>query len=172
MTGSPWWRDAVVYQVYPRSFQDSDGDGLGDLPGATTRLSHIRDLGAHAVWLSPFYPSPDADHGYDISDFTAVDPRLGTLDDLDELIAEAHRLGLRVLADLVPNHTSIEHPWFRVYPDRYVWSEHGPGNNWLASFGGPRVDSRRAHRPLVPALVLPRTARSRLAQPGGPRGDG
>jgi alpha-glucosidase len=132
-----WWRDAVVYQVYPRSFQDSDGDGVGDLPGVTSRLQHIRELGADAVWLSPFYPSPGADLGYDISDFTGVHPQMGTLDDLDALVAKAHDLGLKVLLDLVPSHTSIEHPWFREHPDWYVWSDDGPPNNWLASFGGP-----------------------------------
>jgi alpha-glucosidase len=132
-----WWRDAVVYQIYPRSFQDSDGDGLGDLPGVISRLDHLQHLGVGALWLSPFYPSPGADLGYDVADFCDVDPRLGTLADVDELIAEAHRRGLRVLLDLVPSHTSIEHPWFRAHPDRYVWAEGGPPNNWLATFGGP-----------------------------------
>jgi alpha-glucosidase len=132
-----WWRDAVVYQVYVRSFQDSDGDGIGDLRGVLARLDHIERLGADALWLSPFYPSPLADLGYDVSDHTAVDPRLGSLADLDRLVAEAHARGLRVLLDLVPSHTSIEHPWFRDHPDRYVWSDDGPANNWRASFGGP-----------------------------------
>jgi alpha-glucosidase len=132
-----WWRDAVVYQVYPRSFQDSDDDGVGDLRGVVARLDHLAWLGADAVWLSPFYPSPGADCGYDISDFTGVDPELGTLADADELIAAAHRRGLRVLLDLVPSHTSIEHPWFREHPERYVWADGGPPNNWVAAFGGP-----------------------------------
>ena len=133
----PWWRDAVVYQVYPRSFQDSDGDGLGDLRGVTSRLGHLERLGVDALWLSPFYPSPDADLGYDVADFTAVDPRLGSLADFDELVAEAHGRELRVVLDLVPSHTSIEHPWFRAHPERYIWSDGGPANNWLAAFGGP-----------------------------------
>jgi alpha-glucosidase len=133
-----WWQDAVVYQVYPRSFQDSDGDGVGDLRGITRRLDHLAYLGVDALWLSPIYPSPLADFGYDVADYTGVDPRLGTLDDLDELVREAHARSLRVLLDLVPSHTSIEHPWFREHPDRYVWSPvDGPPNNWIAAFGGP-----------------------------------
>jgi alpha-glucosidase len=130
--------DLVVYQVYPRSFQDSDGDGVGDLAGITARLGHIASLGADAVWLSPIYPSPMADGGYDIAAHTDVDPRFGTLADADALIAEAHRLGLKVLFDAVPCHTSIEHPWFRERPEFYVWSDRdGPQNNWRATFGGP-----------------------------------
>ena len=132
-----WWEGAAVYQIYPRSFQDGDGDGLGDLRGAMQRLAYVATLGAQAVWLSPFYPSPDHDFGYDVSDFYAVDPRFGTLDDLDALLAEAKRLGLRVLMDLVPCHTSIEHPWFRERPDFYVIRDTPePPNNWRAAFGG------------------------------------
>jgi alpha-glucosidase len=132
-----WWDNAVVYQVYPRSFQDSDSDGEGDLPGMCRRLSHIAKLGADAVWLSPIYPSPMADGGYDVSDYEDVDPRFGTLADADRLIADAHAHGLKVLMDVVPCHTSIEHPWFREHPDWYVWSDRdGPQNNWIASFGG------------------------------------
>ena len=133
-----WWEDAVVYQVYPRSFQDSDGDGIGDLPGIARRLDHIASLGVDALWLSPVYPSPMADFGYDVADFAGVDPVYGSLADLDALIAGAHERGLRLLMDLVPCHTSIEHPWFREHPERYVWSPvDGPPNNWIASFGGP-----------------------------------
>jgi len=128
----------VVYQVYPRSFQDSDGDGEGDLPGIVARLGHIASLGADAVWLSPIYPSPMADGGYDIADYEGVRPQFGTLPDVDALIAEAHRLGLKVLLDAVPCHTSIAHPWFRDRPDFYVWSDRdGPQNNWRSTFGGP-----------------------------------
>ncbi len=134
---APWWRNAVVYQVYPRSFQDSDGDGEGDLRGVEARLDHVTKLGADAIWLSPFYPSPMADGGYDVADYTDVDPRFGTLSDADALVAAAHERGLRVLLDIVPCHTSIEHPWFSEHPERYVWSgRDGPQNNWLASFGG------------------------------------
>jgi alpha-glucosidase len=132
-----WWRDAVVYQVYPRSFQDSDGDGIGDLRGIISRLDHLTWLGVDALWLSPIYPSPLADMGYDVADYTDVAPEYGTLADLDELIEGAHARGLRVLLDLVPSHTSIEHPWFREHPDWYVWADDGPPNNWLATFGGP-----------------------------------
>jgi len=134
---SPWWRDAVVYQVYPRSFQDSDGDGEGDLRGVAQRLDHVAELGADAVWLSPVYPSPFADGGYDVADYTDVDPRFGTLADADGLVAAAHARGLRLLMDIVPCHTSIEHPWFTERPERYIWSDRdGPMNNWIAAFGG------------------------------------
>ena len=132
--------DGVVYQVYPRSFQDSDGDGVGDLAGIEARLDHIAELGAAAIWLSPVYPSPLADFGYDVSDHRAIDPVFGSLADFDRLVSSAHRRGLAVLMDLVPCHTSIEHPWFREHPDRYVWAEGrggGPPNNWVATFGGP-----------------------------------
>ncbi len=149
--GAPWWADAVFYQVYPRSFADSDGDGVGDLPGITARLDHIRDLGVDAVWLSPFYPSPQADAGYDVSNYRDVDRVFGTLDDFDALLARAHGLGLRVVVDLVPNHTSDEHRWFAAAlaaapgsPERarYMFrdgrGENGdePPNNWLSKFGG------------------------------------
>jgi alpha-glucosidase len=130
-----WLEDAVVYEVYVRSFQDSDGDGVGDLRGVIARLEHIARLGAAAVWLTPIYPSPNADFGYDVSDYTAVAPELGTLADLDELVRRAHQLDLRVLLDFVPCHTSIRHPWFREHPEYYVWAD-SPPNNWLASFGG------------------------------------
>lgn len=131
-----WWRNAVIYQVYPRSFQDSNGDGVGDLRGVISRLDHLSWLGVDALWLSPIYPSPLADMGYDVADYTGVAPEYGTLEDLDELIAETHVRGMRLLMDLVPSHTSIEHPWFREHPDWYVWSDDGPANNWIASFGG------------------------------------
>lgn len=144
-----WWQHGIVYHVYPRSFSDSDGDGLGDLPGITGRLDYLAWLGVDAVWLSPIYPSPMADFGYDITDHTDVDPLFGTLADFDELVAEAHRLELKVLLDFVPNHTSVEHPWFaesrssRTNPKRdwYLWADPAPGggppNNWLSVFGGP-----------------------------------
>ena len=144
-----WWQEGVVYQIYPRSFADSDGDGVGDLPGITARLGHLVDLGVDAVWLSPFYPSPMADFGYDISDYTDVHPLFGTLADFDRLVGEAHGHGIRVVVDFVPNHTSDRHPWFeasrsgRDNPKRdwYVWRDGapdgGPPNNWLSAF--PRV---------------------------------
>ncbi|MFD5279908.1 glycoside hydrolase family 13 protein [Streptomyces rubrogriseus] len=146
-----WWRQAVIYQVYPRSFADADGDGLGDLRGVTQRLTHLAALGVDALWLSPFYPSELADGGYDVDDYRDVDPRLGTLDDFDALAAEAHRLGLKVIVDLVPNHTSHRHAWFReaqaagpgsAARDRYVFragrGANGelPPTDWQSVFGG------------------------------------
>ena len=108
-----WWRTAVFYEIYVRSFADSDGDGIGDLPGIQSRLPYLRDLGVDCIWLTPFYPSPGADHGYDVSNYVDVDPQFGTLADFDALVADAHGLGLRLIVDIVPNHTSGEHPWFR-----------------------------------------------------------
>ncbi len=151
-TSPEWWRTAVIYQVYPRSFADASGDGIGDLPGITSRLDHLANLGVDAVWLSPFYRSPQNDAGYDVSDYCDVDPLFGSLEDADALIARAHALGLRVIVDVVPNHSSSEHPWFQealaAGPDsperaRYIFREgrgpHGdePPNNWLSMFGGP-----------------------------------
>ncbi len=149
--GQQWWRHAVVYQVYVRSFADSDGDGIGDLPGITDRLPYLRDLGVDAVWITPFYPSPQHDHGYDVADYQDVDPLFGTLADADALLARAHELGLRLIVDLVPNHTSSDHQWFREAlasergseaRARYLFRagrEGGetPPNNWRSVFGGP-----------------------------------
>ncbi len=145
----PWWQTGVIYQVYPRSFQDSNGDGIGDLPGITQRLDYVAGLGVAAIWLSPIYPSPMVDFGYDVSDYTGIHPVFGTLDDFDRLLAQAHARGLRVILDLVPNHTSDQHPWFQASrrtksnPKRnwYIWRDPapdgGPPNNWLSVFGGP-----------------------------------
>jgi alpha-glucosidase len=143
-----WWQRALIYQIYPLSFQDSDGNGMGDLPGLISRLDHLSWLGVDAVWLSPVYPSPMADFGYDISDFTAVDSLFGDLATFDCLIAELHDRGIRLILDFVPNHTSVAHPWFQesrssrtnAKRDWYVWvdprPDGGPPNNWLARFGG------------------------------------
>src|SRR5688572_14737980 len=109
---SPWWRGATIYQIYPRSFQDSNGDGIGDLPGITSRLEYVASLGVEAIWVSPFFKSPMADFGYDISDYREVDPIFGTLADFDRLVARAHNLGLKVIVDQVPSHTSDQHAWF------------------------------------------------------------
>ncbi|MFI8290783.1 alpha-amylase family glycosyl hydrolase [Streptomyces sp. NPDC085614] len=147
-TRPQWWRDAVIYQVYVRSFSDSDGDGIGDLRGVRERLPHLARLGADAVWLTPFYASPQADGGYDVADYRAVDPVFGDLADADDLVRAAHGLGLKVIVDIVPNHTSERHPWFEaaragVGRDRYVFRPgRGPGgaeppNDWESVFGGP-----------------------------------
>jgi alpha-glucosidase len=147
-----WWRQAVVYQVYPRSFRDSDGDGLGDIAGVTERLPYLQQLGVDAVWLSPFYPSALADGGYDVDDYRDVDPRLGTLDDFDELVAEAHGRGIKVIVDIVPNHSSDRHAWFTealasppgsAARKRYVFRDgtgpdgSEPPSDWMSHFGGP-----------------------------------
>src|SRR5512147_1632578 len=124
-----WWQRGIFYQVYPRSFQDSDGDGVGDLPGITSRLDYLQWLGADAVWLSPIFPSPMADFGYDVADYTGIDRLFGTLADFDRLLAEAHARGIRVTLDWVPNHSSDQHPWFvesrasrtSARRDWYVW---------------------------------------------------
>jgi len=143
-----WWQRGVVYQVYPRSFQDDSGDGLGDLAGITRRLDHLKWLGVDAVWLSPIFRSPMVDHGYDVSDYRDIDPMFGTLADFDRLVARAHGLDLKVILDFVPNHTSDRHPWFqqsrtsRQSPKRdwYLWRDPAPGggvpNNWISNFGG------------------------------------
>ncbi|MEM1377896.1 MAG: alpha-glucosidase [Pseudomonadota bacterium] len=152
-----WWRGAVIYQIYPRSYQDSNGDGIGDLRGITMRLPYIADLGADAIWISPFFLSPMLDFGYDVSDYRKVDPMFGTMADFDAMIAEAHRLGLKVMIDQVISHTSDQHHWFRHsredktnrYADWYVWADPKPDgtppNNWLSIFGGSawEWDTRR-----------------------------
>lgn len=144
-----WWRGCVIYQIYPRSFQDTTGDGSGDLRGITNRLAHAASLGVDAIWLSPFFKSPMADMGYDVADYQAVDPMFGTIEDFDAVIAEAHRLGLRVIIDQVLSHSSDRHPWFvesresrdNAKADWYVWADARPDgtapSNWLSVFGGP-----------------------------------
>ena len=143
-----WWQNAVIYEIYPRSFADSNADGTGDLSGITAHLDYLKDLGVDALWLTPFYPSPQVDFGYDVSDYRNIDPRYGTLADFDRMGAEAKKRGIRVLIDLVLNHTSDQHPWFlesrssKTNPkaDWYIWSDGKPGqqppNNWTSSFGG------------------------------------
>ncbi|HHX86712.1 MAG TPA: alpha-glucosidase, partial [Firmicutes bacterium] len=149
-----WWKQAVFYQIYPRSFKDSNGDGIGDLPGIISKLDYLNDgtprsLGVDAIWLSPVYPSPQHDFGYDVSDYCDIDPCFGTMDDFDRLLQEAHRRGIRVIMDLVVNHTSDQHPWFiesrssRKSPKRdwYIWREgrgprNRPPNNWRNHFFG------------------------------------
>ncbi|SCY30567.1 alpha-glucosidase family protein [Paracoccus tibetensis] len=144
-----WWRDAVIYQIYPRSFQDSNGDGIGDLIGITRRLDHVASLGVDAIWLSPIFTSPMKDMGYDVADYTGIDPLFGTMEDFDAMVARAHELGLKVIIDQVLSHSSDQHPWFAESrasregdkADWYVWADPKPDgtppNNWLSVFGGP-----------------------------------
>jgi oligo-1,6-glucosidase/alpha-glucosidase len=144
----PWWQRGVVYQVYPRSFQDSNGDGIGDLRGIESRLDYLAGLGIDAIWLSPVFPSPMADFGYDVADYCGIEPMFGTMADFDRLLQAAHARGLKLLLDFVPNHTSDQHPWFeesrssRDSPKRdwYIWrdgaADGGPPNNWISDFGG------------------------------------
>lgn len=143
-----WWQDGIIYQVYPRSFRDTNDDGIGDLQGIISRLDYLKWLGITIIWISPVYPSPMKDFGYDISDYTGIDPIFGTEKDFDDLLIKAHALNLKIILDLVPNHTSDEHPWFiearrsRYSPKRnwYIWADGGntgdPPNNWLSVFGG------------------------------------
>jgi alpha-glucosidase len=143
-----WWQRGIFYQIYPRSFQDTNADGVGDIAGIIHRLPYLKALGVDAIWLSPIFPSPMADFGYDICDYTGIDPLFGTMEDFDLLIAAAHESGLKLILDLVPNHTSDQHPWFvesgssRENPKRdwYIWrngkADRGPPNNWLSEFGG------------------------------------
>ena len=149
---SLWWKQAVVYQVYPRSFKDTTGSGLGDIAGVTAKIPYLKELGVDAIWLSPFYPSQLADGGYDVDDYRNVDPKLGTMADFDELAQTAHAAGIRIVVDIVPNHSSNQHEWFKAAVaagpgsperDRYIFRD-GKGPNgdqpptdWIASFGGP-----------------------------------
>ena len=165
----------MVYQIYPRSFADSNGDGIGDLPGITARLDHLAELGVDAVWLSPIYRSPQDDNGYDIADYQDVDPMFGTLADLDAVIAAAHARGIKIVMDLVVNHTSDEHPWFvgvalvhRRPQARLVHLAEDPQRLAvvLLRLG---MGARPDHRRVLPAPVLPQAARPQLGEPGGPR---
>src|SRR6202522_913317 len=144
-----WWQSAVIYEIYPRSFQDSNADGIGDLNGILQRLDYLVQLGIDAIWISPIYRSPMADFGYDVADYCTIDPIFGTMQDFDRLLEEAHRRGLKVILDFVPNHTSDQHPWFldsrssHANPKRdwYLWRDPAPDggvpNNWMSNFGGP-----------------------------------
>ncbi|MBX7483397.1 alpha-amylase family glycosyl hydrolase [Qipengyuania qiaonensis] len=157
LSAMPWWKGATIYQIYPRSFQDSNGDGIGDLPGITQRLPYVASLGVDAVWISPFFKSPMKDFGYDVADYCDVDPIFGTIADFDTLVARAHELGLKLLIDQVYSHTSDEHPWFaesrssksNPKSDWYVWADAkpdgSPPSNWQSVFGGPAWtwDARR-----------------------------
>ena len=143
-----WWKDGVIYQIYPRSFADSNNDGLGDISGIISKLDYLNDLGINAIWLSPVYPSPDVDFGYDVADYNAIDRRFGTMADFDLLVEEAHRRSIHIILDLVLNHSSDQHPWFQAarssqsdpYHDWYIWKNPNrgrkPPNNWKAVTGG------------------------------------
>jgi alpha-glucosidase len=144
----PWWKHAVIYEIYPRSFQDSNGDGMGDLNGITSRLDYLKELGIDAIWITPFYPSPQIDYGYDIADYVSIDPEYGTMTDFERLVSEAKKRNIRVILDYVMNHTSDQHAWFKASRsskdnpkrDWYVWKDGkdgAPPNNWLSWFGGP-----------------------------------
>src|SRR4051795_11700201 len=185
-----WWQRGAIYQIYPRSFADSSGDGVGDLAGIRSRLEHLVELGVQALWLSPFYRSPMADFGYDISDYEDVDPVFGTLADFDALVQAAHSSGLRVIVDWVPNHTSDRHPWFSD-PDRrhwYVWRDRPNGWGTPVPASGPArpraarpaqrlahavsrqrpgVDARPALGSVLPAFVPAPAARPQLGRAGG-----
>jgi len=144
-----WWRDGVIYQIYPRSFADSNGDGIGDLSGITGKLDYLADLGVDAIWLSPINPSPDKDFGYDVADYKGIDPKYGTMADFEELVTQAHERKIKVILDMVMNHTSDQHPWFiesrsskdNPRRDWYLWrtspkGKNAPPNNWQSIFGG------------------------------------
>ncbi len=181
-TAPPWWKGAVIYQIYPRSFLDTDGDGVGDLAGITARLDHVASLGVDAVWLSPFFVSPMKDYGYDVADYTDVDPLFGTLADFDALIARAHGPGLRVIVDMVFAHTSDQHCWFASsrdvpegpHADWYVWADPkpdgAPPNNWQSVFGGPAWRWNAARNQYSPSVPQRRTGRLPPVPPSGRRG--
>ena len=147
-TERAWWKESVVYQIYPRSFCDSNGDGIGDLNGITGKLDYLKELGIDVIWLSPVYQSPGDDNGYDISDYRNIMKEFGTMEDYDRMLAKAHELGIKIMMDLVVNHTSDEHAWFvesrksedNEYRDYYIWRDGKDGkepNNWGSCFGGP-----------------------------------
>ena len=171
-----WWHGGVFYQIYPRSYADSNGDGVGDLPGIVSKLDHLARLGITGVWLSPVTCSPNRDWGYDVSDYRDIDPAFGTLDDLDTLVREAGERGIRILMDLVPNHTSDQHAWFvdalsgrdSAHRDYYVWADPkpdgGPPNNWVEHLRRPGLGARRGQRPVLPAQL--RGGRSRTSTGG------
>jgi len=169
-----WWREAVFYEIYVRSFADSNGDGIGDVPGITARLPYLRNLGIDAIWLTPFYPSPGVDHGYDVSNYVDVDPQFGTLADFDELVTSAHELGIRLIVDIVPNHTSDQHSWFTGDRSRYVTAPAADGlpNNWPSTWGGPAATVSaspwRGHEPRsMPAISTRRCATRGRPAPSG-----
>ena len=177
-----WWKESVVYQIYPRSFQDSDGDGIGDLRGIIGRLDYLKELGVDVVWLSPVYKSPNDDNGYDISDYQDIMDEFGTLADWEELLAEMHARGIRMVMDLVVNHSSDEHPWFiesrkskdNPYRDFYIWRPAKDGrepNNWESFFSGSAWQYDETTGRILPAPLLEKAAGPELGEPRRPAED-
>ena len=175
---NPRWQNGVIYQIYPKSFQDSTGNGYGDLAGVTRRLDYLQELGVDAIWLTPVYVSPQVDNGYDVADYCAIDPAYGTMADFEQLVAAAHRRGIRIVMDMVFNHTSTEHPWFKAAQDRhspyrqfYVWRD-GEGIRRRTT-GAPNSAATpavaRRQRPVLPAPVRHRAGGSQLGTPAGAR---
>ena len=164
--GHQWWQHAVFYEIYPRSFADSNNDGIGDLNGITSKMSYLHDLGVDAIWITPCYPSPQVDFGYDVSDYENIDPMYGTLADFDRMVAEGKKKRGRIIMDFVPNHTSDQHPWFldskssrtSAHRDWYIWRDgKGPGqppNNWISLFGGSAWKFDRHDEPVLLPLLL------------------
>ncbi len=176
MNKPAWWEQGIIYEIYARSFQDLNGDGIGDLKGIASRLDYLCWIGVTAIWITPIYPSPMKDFGYDVAGYCDIDPVFGTLNDFDHLLAEAHRRGLRVILDFVPNHTSDQHPWFlesrssRSNPRRdwYIWRDArpdgSPPNNWISNFGGSAWERDAQYRPVLLPRISEGTAGSQLAQ--------
>ena len=178
MSRAEWWRGAVIYQIYPRSFFDSNADGIGDLPGVATKLDHVASLGVDAIWLGPFFASPQKDFGYDVAHHTEVDPVFGTLEDFDKLVRRAHTLGLKVLIDQVWTHTSDQHPWFtesradrrNERADWYIWADPAPDgtppNNWLSVFGGSAWTWDPRRRQVLPSQFPNTSTQAEFTQSG------
>lgn len=170
-----WWQNGVIYQIYPKSFEDTTGSGTGDLRGVTQRTDYLKTLGIDAIWLTPFYISPQVDNGYDVANYTAIDPTYGTLDDFDELVARAHERGIRIVLDMVFNHTSTQHARFRESLDKaspyrqfYIWRDGTPDtlpNNWRSKFGG----NARAGTPKASSIICTCSHRSRRISTGKTR---
>jgi alpha-glucosidase len=156
-----WWHDGVIYQIYPRSFMDTNGDGIGDLEGIISKLDYLQDLGVDAIWLSPVYPSPDVDFGYDVADYRAIDPKFGSMRDFDKLLVQAHKRNIHIIMDLVLNHTSDQHPWFQEskksrdnkYRDYYIWKDPKPNGAHLIT-GFPFSGDRDGNLTRVPGSTI------------------
>ena len=164
--GHEWWQHAVFYEIYPRSFADSNNDGIGDLNGIESKMGYLHDLGVDAIWITPCYPSPQVDFGYDVADYENIDPMYGTLADFDQLVAEGKKQKVRIILDYVINHTSDQHKWFLAskssktspYRNWYIWHDpkpaNQPPNNWISEFGGSAVEVRSDNQPVLLSLLL------------------